>query len=172
MTSHGPEAMTLSKDIHKKEIMFPDIFARIVTEKSIMPPELKDKFGENVPYDVYLPSQQDNVQKRICPNCQKYHSSIKSLTIHKRVCKKPGRKEASKITKAAPAARRKTVVKEREALIDGDSEDSEESVDSADITELEEGGDAVNASFEDYEDNNGDEVEEIQVGEKVGHIIC
>ena len=140
------------------------MFARIVTEKSIMPLELKGKFGENVPYDVYLPSQQDNIQKRICPNCQKYHSSIKSLTIHKRVCKKQGRKEAPKITKAAQAVRRKAVEKAQEALIDGDSEDGEEFDDSFDKTELDEEGDAVNASFEDYEDNNDDEVEEIQVG--------
>ena len=53
LTSTGPEAMELTKDIHKKEIVFPDIFARIVTEKSLTPPELREQFGDSIPYDVY-----------------------------------------------------------------------------------------------------------------------
>ena len=84
LTATGPVAMELVKDINKKEIVFPDIFPRIVTEKELVPVELKEKYGDLVPYDAYLPTQQDHVQKRICPNCKKYHASIKSLTINKK----------------------------------------------------------------------------------------
>ena len=157
LTSSGPVAMELSKDIHKKELVFPDIFARIVTEQSIMPSELKLKFGESVPYDVYLPTQQDNVQKRMCPHCKKYHASMKSLAIHKRVCKKSG-------VKRGRAARGKSL--QLEAFLDDEVDGGEgwdEDGGVADAEELEVESAELNASFEDYEDNVNDVIEEIHV---------
>ena len=58
-------------------------------ERSLMPKELEEKFPKGVPYDVYFTTQQNNVEKQTCPHCGKYHASIKSLKLHKQICKKP-----------------------------------------------------------------------------------
>ena len=115
------------------------------------------KFGESVPYDVYLPTQQDNVQKRMCPHCKKYHASMKSLAIHKRVCKKSG-------VKRGRAARGKSL--QHEAFLDDEVDGGEgwdEDGEVADVEELEVESAELNASFEDYEDNVNDVIEEIHV---------
>ena len=93
-TPHGPQAMELSPDIHKQIITFPSYITRIVMEKSLMPQALVEKFPKGVPYDVFFPTQQTNVEKQTCPNCGKYHASIKSLKLHKQICKKPKKKPA------------------------------------------------------------------------------
>ena len=149
--------MELSKDIHKKELFFPDIFARIVTEQSIMPSELKLQFGESFPFDVYLPTKQDNVQKRMCPHCKKYHASMKSLAIHERVCNNSG-------VKRGRAARGKSLQHEaflNDEVVGGEGWDEDGGV--ADVEELKVESAELNASFEDYEDNVNDVIEEVQV---------
>ena len=59
-----------------------------------MPQALVEKFPKGVPYDVFFPTQHINVEKQTCPNCGKYHASIKSLKLHKQICKKPKKKPA------------------------------------------------------------------------------
>ena len=43
-----------------------------------------------------IPSIQDKVLKRCCNKCGKYHATIKSLSIHKKVCKYKKQNEAKK----------------------------------------------------------------------------
>ena len=89
LTPSGPQAMNLSPEIHKQVITFPTYSTRILMERSLMPKELEEKFPKGVPYDVYFPTQQNNVEKQTCPYCGKYHASINSLKLHKQICKKP-----------------------------------------------------------------------------------
>ena len=61
--------MALSKDVWKNQLEFLDVFGRIAMEQKLMPADLKEKYGEKVPYDVFFPSQQDMVEKRVCTMC-------------------------------------------------------------------------------------------------------
>ena len=70
----GPVAMVLEKDI-----AFPDIFARIIVEKLIMPEDLLKKYAANVPYDAYFPTQQAVVIRRVCKICSKYQRKFWAL---------------------------------------------------------------------------------------------
>ena len=88
MTSSGPAALKLDSEIHKQNIKFPSLAQRVLFEDELTPPELKQKYGKNVPYDAYLPSCQDKVEKRTCKVCYKYHATIKSLNMHKKICKR------------------------------------------------------------------------------------
>ena len=81
-------ALDLEPNVHQKELNFLDVFQRLVMEKEIMPAELKLKYKNHVPYDVYFPSQQDKVDGRICRVCHQYFSVQLSLKEHKRICKK------------------------------------------------------------------------------------
>ena len=165
LTATGPVAMELVKDINKKEIVFPDIFARIVTEKELVPVELKEKYGDLVPYDAYLPTQQDHVQKRICPNCKKYHASIKSLTIHKKACKKIGTK-SRKVGKKAPKKTPVTVDRVTDEL-EAEGEDTTGETFAEENDHLDDEIE-VNASFEDHNDDmEYANIEEVQVGATV-----
>ena len=94
-TSSGPQAMELGPDIHKQLITFPSYSMRILMEKNLTPQALVDKFPMGVPYDVFFPTQQTNIEKQTCQNCGKYHASIKSLKLHKQVCKKPKKTKAA-----------------------------------------------------------------------------
>ena len=76
----GPVALSPSPDIHTQTLRFLDIFARIVMEKKLVPDNLKLKYGDKVPYDVYMPSQLEMVERRVCSVCGMYFSSLKSLT--------------------------------------------------------------------------------------------
>ena len=103
-------------------------------EKKLVPDNLKLKYGDKVPYDVYMPSQLEMVERRVCSVCGMYFSSLKSLTQqHRKVCKKP----------------RKTALRVNRVLIeDSDSDDEEEL--------------ALNASFNDDEnDQDGENIEEV-----------
>ena len=130
----GPVALSPSPDIHTQTLRFLDIFGRIVMEKKLVPDNLKLKYGDKVPYDVYMPSQLEMVERRVFSVCGMYFSSLKSLTQqHRKVCKKP----------------RKTALKVNRVLIeDSDSDDEEEL--------------ALNASFNDDEnDQDGENIEEV-----------
>ena len=60
---------------------------------------MKSKYGTNIPYDICLPSlqQDEKVDKRVCDRCGKYHSTQKSLGQHKKVCKIPKPKKVQRI---------------------------------------------------------------------------
>ena len=94
----GPVALQLEKDVFKENIEFHDIFGRIVVEDKLAPPYLVEKYGDRIPFDVYFPSVQEKVEKRTCPDCKQYHSSLKSLNGHKRAlhAKKRGGKRKGK----------------------------------------------------------------------------
>ena len=44
--------------------------------------DMKEKYGDSLPYDAYFPSLQLKVEGRTCKFCRKYHSSKKSLNNH------------------------------------------------------------------------------------------
>ncbi len=82
----GIEALDLNHNIEK--VKFPSLSERVVFEKKLVNLQVREKFGRTVPYDVYLPTVKDKIEKRICKKCGKYHASIKSLGVHNKVCKK------------------------------------------------------------------------------------
>ena len=87
-TSFGPAALELEPNVHQKQLNFLDVFQRLVMEKEIMPAHLKQKYKNNVPYDVFFPSQQEKIDGRICKVCRQYFAVQLSLKEHKRICKK------------------------------------------------------------------------------------
>ena len=150
--------MALSKDVWKNQLEFLDVFGRIAMEQKLMPADLKEKYGKKVPYDVFFPSQQDMVEKRVCTMCGMYFSSVKSITAqHRKICKIPRKRRAitgkNKSTKA------------KKALIDDPAEDEQEPIEEpgSDETEalaLEE----LDASFEDEQNNQDfDNIEEVNM---------
>ena len=171
LTVTGPVAIELAKDINKQDLTFPDIFARIVVEKDLVPNSLKEKYGDVVPYDVYFPTQQDQVLRRMCKNCSKYHASLKSLALHKKVCKK---RPAGKAPRQAP---RKVTKKQKKKAnyVEAESSDrDEEEIHEVEeeILEVEEDVSEVelelDASFEDYNNNMDDQnIEEVIVGASI-----
>ena len=84
----GLIAEDMEPDMWKKDLMFPDFLTRMLLEETLAPECLREKFGSKIPYDAFFPSQQDKVEKRICPGqmCGRYFASVKSLMEHKRVC--------------------------------------------------------------------------------------
>ena len=68
---------------------------RVVFGKKLVPDRDIIKYRENVPYDLYLPSVQDKLEKRICKRCGKYHATLKSLSHHKKVCKRKKQSQQS-----------------------------------------------------------------------------
>ena len=87
----GPVPLQLVKDVYKEDIAFHDVFGRMVFEEKLAPPAILEKYENKIPFDVYFPSLQEKVMKRTCAICSKYHSSIKSLTSHKRAVHPRGR---------------------------------------------------------------------------------
>ena len=83
-TERGPLALEMDPNIHKKKLMFPNMFCRIVLEKNLMPRDLEEKYNGLLPYDAYFPTLQEKVEARTCKFCMKYHSSKKSLNRHLR----------------------------------------------------------------------------------------
>ena len=159
LTATGPVAMELVKDINKQELTFLDIFARIIVEKDLVPGGLKEKFGDDVPYDVYFPTQQDQVIRRMCKNCSKYHASLKSLALHKKVCKKRPVRAPRKVSKK----QKKTTNFIEVERSDSDEVETPVVVENVSEDELE-----LDASFEDYNNNMDDEnTEEVIVGPTV-----
>ena len=63
-TVSGPKALQLEPEVWKKHIMFPDFLARMALEKSLVPDNLEQKFGNKIPYNVYFPTLQEKVGKR------------------------------------------------------------------------------------------------------------
>ena len=108
----GPVAMELHPDLNKFNLKFLDIFGRIVMEEKLMPKALVEKYGDKVPYDVFFPTQQDKIERRVCVVCGMYFSSIKSITEqHRKVCKPPrvNKRAPKKVTPAKRVAPTKKV---------------------------------------------------------------
>ena len=97
-------------DLDKQKLEFLSVSLRIVFKDQIIPAEYLIKYGDNVPYDLYLPSVQDQLDKRICRNCKKYHATQKSLKFHQKDCPKPKSKKKTR------------------AFIESDSEEDDETV--------------------------------------------
>ena len=106
-TKAGPEAFKLEPEVFKKDLKFLDPFARIIMEQVLAPVSVKEKFGLNIPYDVYFPTQQKKVERRVCQVCYKYFSTLVSLGIHKKACKKA--KAVRKPSKQTGARRKRAV---------------------------------------------------------------
>jgi len=85
-TESGVTALKRSADYDEKKIEFLPLAERILFEDSLITPEDKQKFGASIPYDLYFPTLQEKLEKRVCVKCFKYHASIKSLNVHKKVC--------------------------------------------------------------------------------------
>ena len=97
-------------------------------EDKLVPQALKAKYGKSIPYDSYLPTCQDKVERRTCKVCYKYHATIKSLDAHKRLCKR------SKSNK--PAAKKSKSVVNNNLVVDlVDEIDTEDLVISEDESE-------------------------------------
>ena len=62
-TPEGPQAIKLKKDVHKEDLKYLNPFARKVFEDKLVSADLNGKYGSRVPYDAYLPTQQDKVAK-------------------------------------------------------------------------------------------------------------
>ena len=82
----GIIADTLMTDDQKVEFLPLEI--RSLLGEKILSSEFKEKFPGDVPYDAFFPTVKDKIEKRLCSNCGKYHATIKSLTLHKKLCKK------------------------------------------------------------------------------------
>ena len=86
-TMSGPKALPLTADVAKEELVFLDVFQRLAMELILLPEDLKVKYNQMVPYDVYFPTLQQKVEQRVCKTCGKYFALKLSLTEHKQVCK-------------------------------------------------------------------------------------
>ena len=53
-TSFGPVALELELNVHQKQLNFLDVFQGLVMEKELTSTQLKLKYKDNVPYDVYF----------------------------------------------------------------------------------------------------------------------
>jgi len=44
--------------------------------------------GQEVPFDTCCPSVQELIPSRTCKNCSLYHSSVKNLKAHQKICRR------------------------------------------------------------------------------------
>lgn len=91
-TSRGIEALNKSEVTSQNKFEFLSLGERVLFEKKLMTTELRDKYGDCLPYDAFFPTVLDKLEKRICKKCKKYHATIKSLAAHKRICKENSKK--------------------------------------------------------------------------------
>ena len=63
-TPNGPQHLKLEPEVWKKQLKFPDFFARSSLESSLVPDTLKQTFGDQIPYDAYFPTLQEKVINR------------------------------------------------------------------------------------------------------------
>ena len=88
-TQAGPKALPVTPDVAKEDLTFLDVFQRLAMESFLLPEELKAKFKNKVPYDLYFPTLQQKVEKRICKRCGKYFALKLSMVEHRNmVCKR------------------------------------------------------------------------------------
>lgn len=97
----GVTAMERSADYSGKKIEFLSLAERIIFNDSLISSEDKQKFGAVIPYDLYFPTVQEKIEKRICVKCFKYHASVKSLNVHKKVCSSGRKKKAVAIDESS-----------------------------------------------------------------------
>ena len=86
-----PSGAGAGPNVYQKQLNFLDVFQRLVMEKELTSTQLKLKYKDNIPYDVFFPSQQQKIDGRICKVCGQYFAVQISLKEHKRICKKPRR---------------------------------------------------------------------------------
>ena len=58
-------ALELEPNVHQNKLNFLDVFQRLAMEKELVPAHLMDKYGENVPYNVCFPTQQEKNEGRV-----------------------------------------------------------------------------------------------------------
>ena len=87
MTTFGPQAVTMDKNLYKQLLRFPSLPNRVLLESSIVSESLLKKYNGKIPYDIYFPTVQDKIDGRICSQCHNYFGSRKSLHEHERLCK-------------------------------------------------------------------------------------
>ena len=88
-TENGIEALTIEEGSSgEKKVEFLSFAVRAAFDQKLVPKQELDKYGGKAPYDLYLPSVQNKISKRVCKNCNKYHATLKSLGLHKKTCKK------------------------------------------------------------------------------------
>ena len=87
-TQSGPQALPVTPDVVKEELTFLDVFQRLAMESVLLPEDLKAKYNNRVPYDVYFPTLQKKVEQRVCKSCGKYFALKLSLIEHRRFCKR------------------------------------------------------------------------------------
>ena len=111
-TTVGVQSLDVNANLENEKIEFLPLPLRVLFGETLLPDEVRNQFKGDVPYDLFLPSVKDKVDKRCCQKCGKYHATIKSLKLHKtNIC--PGRN----------VSRRK-----KKAVIESDSEDEEAEV--------------------------------------------
>ena len=81
----GVAAMTTLSEDQKTEFL--PLGLRVIYGDRLIPSELKEKFRNVIPYDIFMPSIKEKLEKRCCKTCGKYHSTVKSLNMHKKLCK-------------------------------------------------------------------------------------
>ena len=59
---------------------------KLIMSVNIIPLTLATRFPE-IPYDVANPAIQDQLEKRICDECDRYFGSIKEMNFHKKMCR-------------------------------------------------------------------------------------
>ena len=87
----GVVALERSENINESKVEFLPLGERIIFQDSLVSVEDKLKY-KSIPYDLYFPTLREKIEKRVCSKCSKYHATIKSLNVHKRVCKERGLK--------------------------------------------------------------------------------
>ena len=95
-TAVGVEPLDWKEDVSQEKLEFLPLAERILFEKQLISSEIRNKYGELVPYDLFFPTVKEKIPKRVCKKCLKYHATIKSLNLHKKVCKKSPPKKLNK----------------------------------------------------------------------------
>lgn len=144
-TIHGVEAA--EKSVDHQRVEFLPIGLRAVFNTKLVSEEDQEKYGKTVPYDLYLPSIQHCIDKRVCKECGKYHATQKSLALHKKVCAEKKSKKRRRVSK-------------KRNLIESSDEEIEEEIELNDemVTNEEMGTNheiVVNDELEDIEEDEG-----------------
>ena len=85
--------VAIEKSGATEKVEFLPISQRVMFGDTLVPQSEAEKYPGSVPYDLYLPSVQDKLLKRVCKKCGKYHATQKSLTVHRKVCKAKAKRQ-------------------------------------------------------------------------------
>ena len=125
-TELGIEPLERSEAKTIEKVEFLSLTERVVFNGKLQTKEVDDKYGSSVPYDVYLPSVEDKIDKRVCSNCKKYHATQKSLKLHKEVCKKPKKSKKKKPPVSLQVESSSSEEEEVTDIVDVESEEVDE----------------------------------------------